>query len=139
MKKHTMIAAAVAAVLFSATAIAQPVTNKHCCTSERAKVNYLIGARSDNEGLSESSLMETAKVKMLYPDANLQEIKSVADSLALNGSTPSLRYMAYLASNVLENPGWFGGKTAAGAETPDKFFASIATELQERVLGSRAN
>ena len=146
MKKHITIAAVIIAAAVHFAAFAQtPSDNsavrapKYDYKSNAAKINYLTALRSENAGLSESSMMQTAEIKMLYPSVNFDEIKSVTDSLAVNGSTPSIRYKAYLASNVLNNPGWFAKKAYSTDENPDQFFASIAGQLQELVLGSRTN
>ncbi|HTR82667.1 MAG TPA: hypothetical protein VMM58_13640 [Bacteroidota bacterium] len=146
MKKHTTITMIAMAVAFNFEAFAQyPPSNgtqpapKFDCTSKIAKMNYLMALRSENAGLAESSMMQAAEIKMLHPDADFAEIKNVTDSLATNGSTPSIRYKAYLASNVLDNPKWFAKKEHVPYETTDQFFASIAGQLQERLLGSRTN
>jgi hypothetical protein len=139
MKKHTMIAAVIAIVLFNTAAFSQAILQKHSCKTEMAKSNYLMGLRSDNAGLKESSMMQTAKVKMLYPDLNFEDVKHVTDSIAVNGKTPAIRYEAYLASNVLENPVWFAKGNHQTIEDPDTFFISVASQLQERILGSRTN
>jgi hypothetical protein len=139
MKKHTMIATVIAAMFFSAAVYSQEALQKHNCKTEIAKFNYLMGLRSENAGLSASAMMQTAKVKMLYPDVNFDEVKNVTDSIVVNGKTPSIRYMAYLASNVLENPTWFAKKDRQATQDPDEFFASVAAQLQERLLGSRTN
>lgn len=139
MKKYTMIATLVAAVIFNAAAYAQATVSKHDCRFELAKLNYLAALRSDNVGLKESSMMQTVKIKMVYPEANFEQIKNVIDSLAVNGKTPSIRYKAYLASNVLENPAWFATNDPRSYENADPFFAAVALQLQERILGSRTN
>ena len=122
-----------------AAAYAQATAPKHNYKFQIFKLNYLTGLRSENVGLKESSMMQTAKIKMLYPDASFEDIKNVDDSLTVNGNTPSIRYKAYLASNVLENPTWFAKKDHQSFEDPDHFFASVASQLQERILGSRTN
>jgi len=139
MKKHTMIAAVIAAVFVSAGGYSQTILQNHVCTTDMAKSNYIMALRSENEGLEESSLMQSAKVRILYPDVNFQEVKQVVDSLAVNGNTPTLRYEAYLASNVLENPSWFAKWDRQAMQDPDTFFVSVAAQLQERIFGSRTN
>jgi hypothetical protein len=139
MKKHTMIATVIAAVILNAAGYAQTTIQKDGCKSKIAKSNYLMGLRSDNAGLKESSLMQTAVIKTLYPDVNFEDVKNVADSLAVNGKTASIRYKAYLASNVLENPAWFAKRGYQASDDPDKFFSTVASQLQERILGSRTN
>ena len=140
MKKHTMIGIVVAAVVFSSGAFAQDQSSaKYDCKSDKVKLNYLMGLRSSNQGLSESAMWQTARIKMLYPDANFEDVKQVADSLTVSGKTPSIRYKAYLASNVFDNPTWFAKRNHVNYEDGDQFFASVAAQLQERILGSRTN
>ena len=140
MKKHTMIAIVIAAVVGYAGAFAQDQsTGKYDCKSDKVKLNYLMGIRSENQGLSESAMWQTAKIKMLYPNADFADVKQVADSLTVNGKTPSIRYKAYLASNVFDNPTWFAKRAQKNYEDGDEFFGAIAAQLQERILGSRTN
>ena len=139
MKKQTMILTVIAAMMISAASYAQAPATNHDAKIDKAKKNYLVGLRSDISGLVESCMMRSAQVKMLYPDANYSDVKKVTDSIAVHGVSPTIRYKAYLASNVLENPEWFGKRDRQAIETPDEFFNSVAAQLQERLLGSRAN
>lgn len=99
--------------------------------------NYLMGLRSDNGGIVESSIMGIVKLKVLYPYIAFREIESVLDSLSKDGKTPTIRYKAYLASSVCENPLWFADQKELQHLHTDEFFVPIAKKLQERMLGLR--
>lgn len=81
--------------------------------------------------------MEVAKLSMAYPGNDIAETKRVIDSLAIHAGTPSVRYMAYLASNVCQNPEWFAKKGIADSGTG--FLEAVDEQLHERILGSRMN
>ena len=127
------------AAVFTSGMMAQTNNSSIASKAERGKKNYMMGIRSSNQGLSESALMQAAKVKITLPTARYEDVKNVIDSLSVYGGTPSVRYKAYLASTVFENPTWFAKKAYEGYQDDDEFFAAVAAQLQERTLGSRAN
>ncbi len=139
MKKHTIVMTAMMAVVFTTGAMAQTYSSSYISKAENGKKNYTMGLRSSNQGLAESAMMQVAKIKMIAPTARFEDVKNVIDSLSVRGDTPSVRYKAYLASNVCENPTWFAKKECSGYQDNDEFFAAVAAQLQERILGSRAN
>ena len=139
MKNHTMVMTAMMAVVFTAGVMAQANSSSNSSKMESGKKNYMMGLRSSNQGLVESAMMQVAKIKMIVPAARFEDVKNVIDSLSIYGDTPSVRYKAYLASNVCENPAWFAGKAYSGYQYNEEFFAAVAAQLQERILGSRAN
>ncbi len=134
-----MVMTAMMAVVFTTGVMAQTYSSSNSSKAERGKTNYMMGLRSSNQGLVESSMMQVAKIKMITPAARFEDVKNVIDSLSIYGDTPSVRYKAYLASNVCENPTWFAKKAYSGYQDNDEFFAAVAAQLQERILGSRAN
>ena len=145
MKKHTMILAAAMAITACAVTMAQE--NPSATASSKARVsdcradkwfaNLKAALRSENLGLKESAIMRVAEIKMPYPGSNIAETKSVVDSLAIHANVPSIRYKAYLASNVCDNPEWFAKKVYVKSD--DEFFESVDSQLHERILSSRAN
>lgn len=139
MKKHTIVMTAMMAVVFTSGLMAQTYSPSNNLKAESGKKNYMMGLRSSNQGLSESAMMQVAKIKMIAPTARFEDVKNVIDSLSVNGDTPSVRYKAYLASNVCENPTWFAKKAYTEYQDNDEFFASVAAQLQERILGSGTN
>jgi hypothetical protein len=139
MKKHTMVMTAMMAVVFTTGVMAQTYSSFNSSKMESGKKNYMMGLRSSNHGLVESAMMQVARIKMIAPTARFEDVKNVIDSLSIYGDTPSVRYKAYLASNVCENPTWFAEKAYSGYRYNEEFFAAVAVQLQERILGSRAN
>jgi hypothetical protein len=139
MKKHTMVMTAMMAVVFTTGVMAQTYSFSYISRAENGKKNYTMGLRSSNQGLAESAMMQVAKIKMIAPTASFEDVKNIIDSLSVYGDTPSVRYKAYLASNVCGNPTWFEKKAYLGYQDNDEFFAAVAAQLQERILGSRAN
>ena len=135
MKKQTAVAIVMMVAMVSMAAASQSTTKN----IEAAGKNYVIGMRSGNQGLAESSLMQIAKIKMRYPRADFADAKHVIDSLAVNSTSPSVRYKAYLTSNVCDDPKWFAMKDHAAYADNDEFFSSVWSHMQERALGSRAN
>jgi len=77
------------------------------CKADHGLMNLLVALRSENQGLAESALMRAAEVKMFFPGSDIATTKNVIDSLSVHANVLSVRYKAYLASNVCDNPGWF--------------------------------
>jgi len=145
MKKHTMILTVVMAIAAHAGAMAQETPSAPGSSNARVSdftadkwcANLKTALRSENQGLAESAIMQVAKMSITYPGNNIAETKGVVDSLAIHANVPSIRYKAYLASNVCENPEWFAKKLTVKSE--DEFFESVDSQLHERILGSRTN
>ena len=135
MKKQTAVAMVMMVAIMSMAAAGQSTAKK----IEAAGKNYVVGMRSGNQGLTESSMMQIAKIKIRYPRADFADAKRIIDSLAVNSTSPSTRYKAYLASNVCDDPKWFAKKDHAAYADNDEFFSSVWSHMQERALGSRAN
>ena len=139
MKKDRMIAMVVVMGMIFAGTTAYAQNKKTESRLENGKKNYTMAMRSGHEGLSESALMQAAKIAMKYPNTPVGEMKNVIDSLAVNGRTASIRYKAYLAANVCDNPAWFAKNIRYNEDDVDGFFVSVASQLHEIVLGSRTN
>ena len=145
MKKHTMVMTAMMAIGSIHRGLAQSLpaadasskSRAYDCKADKARVNLLVALRSENQGLTESAMMRVAEIKMLCPGNNMAEIKGIIDSLSVHANVPSIRYKAYLASNVCDNPELFVKEGNINSE--DEFFTSVDAELHERILGSRTN
>ncbi|HTY10245.1 MAG TPA: hypothetical protein VMF88_04135 [Bacteroidota bacterium] len=136
MKKHTMIAAAILTAAAYTGAMAQALsTSEH--KVNKAMVNLVIALRSENQGLTESAIKQMAQIGILYPGCTVGEAREVVDSLMVHAGTPSVRYKAYLASNVFDNPAWFAGSVNVYSEK--EFFESVETQLHQRIYSSRTD
>ncbi len=138
MKKHTTIMMALMAVVIYGGVTGQTLKSRvYDCRTGKAMVNLLVALRSENRGLTESAIMRVAEIKMLCPESNIGEVKEVIDSLSVHANVPSIRYKAYLASNVCDNPELFAKEEKMKSE--DGFFESVEAELHENILGTRTN
>ena len=97
--------------------------------------NILMGLRSGNKGVIEASLILIAKIKMFFPLTNIAEIRTVIDSLAITSSSDTLRYKAYLTSNICTDPEWFSTEKSMNTLELDQFYKTAAQRLQNKMLG----
>ena len=82
-------------------------------------------------------MMRVAELKMFYPRTDIGETKDVIDSLCIHANVPSVRYKAYLASNVCDNPELFAKVGDANSE--DEFFDTVEAQLHKSIIGWRTN
>lgn len=124
---------------FAASMVAQDSVKKFPTNEVRiafAKKNIIMGLRSDNAGLIEASMILISKIKMSFPETNVAEIRTVIDSLALASPSGTLRYKAYLASNICADPEWFAIDNALYTLETDWFFASASRLLGQKMLAT---
>jgi hypothetical protein len=145
MKEHTMIMIALVAISAYAGMMAQSPaaadasskSRMYDCKADHGLSNLLVALRSENQGLVESAMMRVAEVKIFCPGSDIAKTKDIIDSLSVHANVPSLRYKAYLASNVCDNPVWFA--KVDNIKSEEKFFDIVAAQLQERIFGSRTD
>lgn len=121
-----------------ATAVSQTQTVLKFKTIESriafAQKNMVLGLRSENPGVVESTMMLVAKMKMMYPSVSIAALLPIIDSIVVAGSSPSLRYKAYLVSNICSFPAWFAADRTLETIQPDLFYNSAALRLQQKML-----
>jgi hypothetical protein len=100
----------------------------------QARVNYLWSLGSDNPGVVGSALAQIAYFSLCKPDFCTEEMTAAVASLAATGSTAAVRYRAYLAGLVIENPAMFTLERDARYETGEQLFSALANRLQEKLL-----
>ena len=102
---------------------------------EKAARSYEAGLKSGNAGVVEASIAYSTFLKVSAPHLDLSDIRRELDIVAVSGSTPVLRYKAYLATMVFENPAEF--KNALGVGDPDgnRFFTAVAGQVSKALLG----
>lgn len=98
------------------------------------KKNYLKSLKSENSGVTESAVFYVVKFKIFYPDQDCEEILAELDRLAVNGSTPRIRYKAQIASNFLHNDEWLSTIAKIDYKDADHFFSILAEELHGKML-----
>jgi len=103
-----------------------------------AKKNALMGLRSGNNGVVESTMMFVGKMKMSYPSAEIDQLLRLIDGIAATHSSASMRFKAYIVSNICTDPMWYAGEEFLDASEPDLFYGAAAIRLQQKLFGLNA-
>ncbi len=107
----------------SETALTNAVKNYQACLS------------SENNGVLESGIAQVIRFRILYPGRDMTVLHRTIDDLTITGSTPEVRYMAYLAGAVFDNPGLIADGQRVKDLGNEHLFALIADRLQETLIG----
>ena len=97
---------------------------------------YAPALASANDGVVESGIAHSVNAKIALPGGEFDRIRTALGSLAVCGRTPAIRYKAYLAGLVLDNPAMFAGTDPRGFLTTDQLFASLSDRVKELLIGS---
>jgi len=138
MNRYALSLAALA-MAASMHAAAQGTTTPHRNIPEqglvKAEKNYLACLGLENTGLMESAIAQIVRFKMLYPDRELTALRQRLEELSVNGPLPTIRYRAYLAASVLDNPALMAPVRGLEGMTNEELFSAIAHRLQVTLLG----
>jgi hypothetical protein len=128
--KAMTILMVVAVVAMSASA--REMKTKYDSRTDSGKVNYMMGLKSGNDGLTGSALMHLMILKIKSPKTDLKAITEAVNSLMIESPEASTRYKASLALQVFADPEWFlaCGKTAT--EDVEAFYRNVAVRLQDK-------
>jgi hypothetical protein len=99
---------------------------------EQAYVGCL---KSDNAGVVESGIGHAINVKLLFPSMEFTALKKGIDALTRSGASASIRYRAYLASLVFENPGMFSTIEKKVYDDPGVLVSAVASKTHITLLG----
>lgn len=97
--------------------------------------NYKASLGSENDGVIESAIAHVVRMKMYLQAEDFSDLKGTIDWLAVSGRTPAIRYKAYLASLVLDNPGWFKEECCTEYAGTEEMFTALAKRLQQTLVG----
>ena len=100
----------------------------------RACINYCAGLKSGNEGVIESAIAHVVRMKMYLKDQSFCDLRAIMNSLAVYGPTPAIRYKAYLASLVLDNPAWFAEECNKEYRNPTELFTALSSRLEKTLV-----
>jgi hypothetical protein len=105
---------------------------------EKAVRGYGEALRSDIDGVVESSITYATVLRIAAPQLNMNAIRAEINDLAANGETPVIRYKAYLATIVFQDPQEF--ESAVGSVSPEsnQFFSTVADQVSKRLFGFRS-
>ncbi len=89
------------------------------------------------DAVVESAIAELTRLKLVQMTAESERIEEKIANLSMSGRSPSLRYMAYLASVVFDNPTLFVEESRRPFTTRSELFSAIADRLAHTVLATR--
>lgn len=148
MKANTMLAAALLIGATTLPAIAQEQKTakpdmpyfSSLASYQRANLptlrkNYKACLGSENDGVVESAIAHVVRMKMYFKAEDFSDLKGAIDWLAVSGRTPGIRYKAYLASLVLDNPSWFKDECCKEYEGTEEMFTALSKRLQQTLIG----
>lgn len=98
---------------------------------------YLDCLNSGNNGVVESALAQVVKMVLVFPEQPFVQLRMKVRDLAENGRTPAIRYRAYLAAAILEDPSMFTD-ASDGSNGDNDVFVQAANILQKQLLGYSA-
>ena len=138
MKRYTLSLAALAMAASMETAAQGFTTTQHVIPEDRlvkAEQNYLACLASNNAGLIESAMAQIVRFKLLFPDRELKSLRQRLEEISINGPTASIKYKAYLAGSVLDNPALMATVLGVETMTSEELFSAIAGRLRITLLG----
>jgi hypothetical protein len=100
----------------------------------KALQGYVRNLQSTNDGVVESSIAHIAFMVMIFPDIDRAATLEILERLSLNGSTPEIRYKAYLANLVAGNPRTFSVVLDSNYVDTNQFFLAISQRAQASLL-----
>ena len=141
MNKKQLVLAAIMMVVLAGFSQAQtfyPVLQKYTAVDkERVDKSLAYSLTFTNTGLVESALAVVTMMKLDLPADEFPKIKDEIEDLTTDGTTPVIRYKAYLAEAVFTNPSMFKEETMRQYSDPDEFFSALAVRMTKTLLSSR--
>ena len=104
------------------------------CDLQKLERHLLNSLNHDVEGVVVGALREIAKIKLAQPACTSDPIATQVDNLVREGTTPAIRYKAYLTSIVLSTPVSFTAEGEAEFQTDEQFFTALARKLERIAL-----
>ncbi|HQU74445.1 MAG: hypothetical protein KDI06_10715 [Calditrichaeota bacterium] len=93
---------ALLSILFALTAFAQAQPADGFF--KKVQKQYSKSLAFENQGVVESAIVQLIVMKLRYPDLKMTKIEDDLRHLVLQGETSDLRYKAFVALYVLQNP-----------------------------------
>ena len=146
MKANAMMFAAVLLAASASPATAQSsgdVARKHPAAADRfgtsevcrIEKNYVAALASENDGVVESAIAQSVRMKWALPSAQLEGMRESLGKLATDGRTPVIRYKAELAGLVYDAPSIFSAESGQNYTWDEDLFSSVSMRAQKALLG----
>ncbi len=104
-------------------------------TFEQAMQNLVGNLSHENVGVVKSALSHLVRVRVANPQLSMDKAQTEIKDLIEEGETPAIRYEAFLANAVLENPGLVSLSDCNDCGAPENLFSVIATRLSDATFG----
>ena len=101
---------------------------------ERAPQNYLRALNSSYSHMVEDAIFYSLKLSYFYPGIDNKELAEKIDKLSRDGKTQMIRYTAYLASYLLNNPEMFSGLKQTDFRDRTTFFQNLSDWMYQDLL-----
>jgi hypothetical protein len=105
---------------------------------ENARKNFISDLQCDNDGVVQSTIAHVVHMRVALPRNDMARIQRILNELATNGHTSVIRYEAYLATVVFNDPLSFTPLMAEDYESSDGFFSAVALHLQRTLFTHEA-
>jgi hypothetical protein len=103
---------------------------------DRAKCRYLVSLESANEGVVQSAIGIILQWRFVSPGEDLLQLEHKITDLAVNGSSPAVRFKASLASLVIDDPALVNFDVAA-CDDCGELFDAITSSVRQMVIGQK--
>ena len=104
-------------------------------TFQQAVSNLVGNLSHDNAGVVKSALSHIVRVRVANPQLSMDKAQAEIKDLIESGETTAVRYEAFLASAVMENPGLVSLADCNDCGAPETLFSIIATRLNDASFG----
>lgn len=92
----------------------------------------------DNEGVVESSIALCAFLRVAAPHLDLGDLQRRLGDVAISGATPAIRYKAFLATIVFENPRDFQDALPLVGSESGPFFETVSARVSKILVSNGA-
>ena len=89
---------------------------------KKALKHYEENLIHDNEGVVKSSILNIMRMKVTYPQINYSNVCSKLENISFESESKLVRYMAYVAVDIIKYPEQFLWDLPDNYEESDEFF-----------------
>ncbi len=115
---------------------AKALTTMTPAQMENAKKGYIECLKSSNEGVVQSAIGIVLQWRLVNPTEDLSKCEQIIYDLAINGSSPAIRFKASLAGLVMDNPALVNFDVAS-CDDCGELFDAITASVRQMVMGYR--
>ena len=111
-----------------------PMNSYQRVSLESVEKNFLDCFNCSCDRVIESGIAELARLKLVHLGSGSDDLRRRLKDLSIDGSTPAVRYKAYLAGTVFASPQMFAEDSLTPFSTQEELFQAIARRLDSNLL-----